>query len=265
MVRPGSSRIRPKRPLRLALVQIGQEQYARAEQTLHGVSERDPFDWRVHWYRGRMRLAQGQAKDAYTLFDRVYSELPGELAPKLACALAAEAAGNRDAALRLYDVVSRTDPNFTAAAFGLARCRAAVGDRAGAVAALGRVSATSSLYVPPPRPACLSPRPGPSDADAARRVRASPSVSQAIQALALDGLALHQFSAELFLTAVAQVEAKAFPENPADLVLGQSLQLRSLRAGAERELRACARLSKTPEERIAFVDQANQVRPRTLF
>jgi len=209
-----------------------------------------------------MRLAQGQAKDAYALFDRVYSELPGELAPKLACALAAEASGNRDAALRLYNVVSRTDPNFTAAAFGLARCRASVGERAGAVAALGRVPATSSLYVPAQLALArvlVNPTPTPPGASELRQA------SEAIQALALDGLALHQFSAELFLTAVAQVEAKAFPENPADLVLGQSLQLRSLRAGAERELRACAHLSKTPEERIAFVDQANQVRPRTLF
>ena len=249
-------------PLRLALVQIGQEQYAKAEQTLHGVAERDPFDWRVHWYRGRMRLAQGQAKDAYALFDRIYGELPGELAPKLACALAAEAAGDRDTALRLYDVVSRTDPNFTAAAFGLARCRAAVGDRAGAVAALGRVPATSSLFVPAQLAlARVLVHPTPTPPGAAELLQAS----KAIQALGLDGLALHQFSAELFLTAVAQVEAKAFPENPTDLVLGQSLQLRSLRAGAERELRACAHLSKTPEERVAFVDQANRVRPRTLF
>ena len=237
-------------PLRLALVQIGQEQYAKAEQTLHGVAERDPFDWRVHWYRGRLRLGQGQMKDAYALFDRVYSELPGELAPKLACALAAEAAGNRDTAMRLYDVVSRTDPSFTAAAFGLARCRAAVGDRAGAVAALARVPATSSLYVPAQLAlarALVSPTPTPPSRNDLMQA------SQAIQALGLDGLALHQFSAELFLTAVAQVEAKAFAENSDDQILGQSLHLRSLRAGAERELRACAHLSKTPEERVAFV------------
>jgi len=249
-------------PLRLALVQIGLEQYAKAEQTLHGVAERDPFDWRVHWYRGRLRLGQGQTKDAYALFDRVYSELPGELAPKLACALAAEASGNRDAALRLYDVVSRTDPSFTAAAFGLARCRAAMGDRTGAVAALARVPVTSSLYVSAQLALArvlVNPTPTPPGRNELMQA------SQAIQALGLDGLALHQFSAELFLTAVAQVEAKAFAENSDDQILGQSLHLRSLRAGAERELRACAHLSKTPEERITFVDQANQVRPRTLF
>ncbi len=249
-------------PLRLALVQIEVEQHDQAEQTLAGVQERDPFDWRVRWYRGRSQLAQGKAKSAYASFDHIYSELPGELAPKLACALAAEAMGDQETAIRFYDVVSRTDPNFTAAAFGLARCRAARGDRAGAVAAYGRVPATSSLYVPAQI--------------ALARVLVQPTgtppgerelvqASETIQALAISGLALHHFSAELFLTAIAQVEAKAIAENPAGQVLGYSLQLRSLRTGAERELRACAHLSKTPEERMAFVDQANQVRPRTLF
>ena len=249
-------------PLRLALAQMTEGHTDKAELTLKDVEEKDAYDWRVHWYRGRCRLIQGRAPDAYIAFNRVYSELPGELAPKLACALAAEASGDRETAARLYDVVSRTDPSYASAAFGLARCRAATGDRAGAVAAYGRVPSTSSLYVSAQLAlARVLIQPTPNPPGAAELMQAS----SAIQALALDGLALHRFSADLFLTAVAQMEARALPASDTDRVLGQTLQLKALREGAERELRACAHLAQTPDERTAFVDQANQVRPRTLF
>ena len=46
-----------------------------------------------------------------------------------------------------YDRVSRTDASFTAASFGLARCREALGDSAGADDAYGRVPNTSSHHV----------------------------------------------------------------------------------------------------------------------
>ncbi len=249
-------------PLRLALAQMTEGHTDKAELTLKDVEEKDAFDWRVHWYRGRCRLIQGKASEAYAAFDRVYGELPGELAPKLACALAAEMAGDGNTAARLYDVISRTDPSYASAAFGLARCRAALGDRAGAVAAYGRVPAASSLYVPAQLALArvlISATPAPPNA--AELIQAS----QAIQALALDGIALHRFSADLFLTAVAQMEARVFPASDTDRVLGQAMQLKALREGAERELRACAHLAETPKERTVFVDQANQVRPRTLF
>ena len=41
-------------------------------------------------------------------------------------------------------------------------------------------------------------------------------------------------------------------------------ELRNLsEAQAERELRECARLSAKPHEKVAFVDAANRIRPRT--
>ena len=98
------------------------------------------------WYRGYSLLAQGQAAAAYTAFDQVYNELPGEPAVKLAVALAAEAAGDDVTASRLYDLVSTTDPSFVTATFGLARCLSRGGKRAEAVAAYQRVSDSSSLH-----------------------------------------------------------------------------------------------------------------------
>ena len=138
-------------PLRLALTLIQAGEYAEAESCLTAVESRSLGDWRVHWYQGLSLLYQGPASSASAAFDRVYSELPGEPAAKLALALSAELSvdlGNRDAvAIRLYDLVSRTDPAFATAAFGLARAwdvPAAVPKRRRPT---GAVPQTSSLYV----------------------------------------------------------------------------------------------------------------------
>ena len=53
--------------------------------------------------RGRLLLAQGKPKDAYAVFDRVYSELPGELAPETGGGAGGRTGGrpeDRDPALR---------------------------------------------------------------------------------------------------------------------------------------------------------------------
>ncbi len=249
-------------PLRLADEAIGTAQYAAAEGYLAHVLEQDPFDWRVWWYRGRLLLAQGKPRDAQAAFDKVYSELPGELAPKLALALSAELAQDWKTAESYYDRVSRTEPNYVSASFGLARCLAATADKSGAVAAYGRVPATSSFFTEAQMSlarALLHAQPtAPGENELIQ-------AAKAIAALSLEGFALHRLSAELYLTAVAQVEAKAVPANSANRLLGQEMAARSLRIGAERELRACARYAKTQQERFAFIDQANNIRPHTLL
>ena len=80
--------------LRLAQALIELESYSEAAELLDQSAKEDPFDWRAAWYRGYSFLAQGRAAEAYTAFDQVYNELPGELAVKLAVAMAAEAAGD---------------------------------------------------------------------------------------------------------------------------------------------------------------------------
>src|SRR4051812_33506983 len=82
----------------------------------------DGADWRVAWCDGLLALATGDFAYARQRFDAVYSALPGELAPQLALGLTLELAGDPGAA-GYYDTVSRTDPAYTLAAAGLARCR----------------------------------------------------------------------------------------------------------------------------------------------
>src|SRR5205807_4184118 len=76
----------------------------------------------------------------------VYDELPGELAPKLALAFAAEAAGNTASAGRYFELVWTVDRSCISAAFGVARACLAAGDRPGAIAALAAVPETSSHH-----------------------------------------------------------------------------------------------------------------------
>ena len=248
-------------PLRLAVLLIGDDKVSEAEQNLAQVEARDPFDWRGVWVRGLSLLAQQKYREAVTVFDFVVNELPGDLAPKLALALAYEKAGDMKNAVRLYDTVSRTNPEFTSASFGMARCLAQSGERSGAVDAYNRVPTTSSRYIEAQMAltrALVHTLPTPPGEQ--ELIRAS----QTLQALASDTFDLHYLSAQLLLTAAHQVEAKAITANNSAQLLGQNLHATSLRLGVERELRACAHLAKTPEEKIALTDQANRERPRTL-
>ena len=73
---------------------------------------------------GWPRSARDDAAGAQAAFNAVYGQVPGELAPKLALALACETGGERDVAESLYVTCARTDANYIApAAFGLARIR----------------------------------------------------------------------------------------------------------------------------------------------
>ena len=93
---------------------------------------------------GLAALAADDAAGAQAAFNAVYGQVPGELAPKLALALACETSGELDVAESLYATCARTDANYIApAAFGLARIRAARGDLDGALAALDLVPPTS--------------------------------------------------------------------------------------------------------------------------
>lgn len=217
--------------LRLALLRTEQERYPEAEQLLLQVAEKDPFDWRVLWVRGLSKLAQKRYGEAATAFDIVCNELPGELVPKLALALANELGGDTQNAIRLYDVVSRTNPEFTSASFGLARCLARQKDRMGTVSAYQRIANSSSRYVEAQM------------ALARALVHIEPAApgekelvlaSETLQKLTTDSFDLHYLSAQLLLAAVRQVEAKALAANANAQLLGQTMQANSLRLGVER-------------------------------
>jgi serine/threonine-protein kinase PknG len=122
------------------------EDFTEAEILLDRVAQQDAWDWRVDWYRGKSLLAQNHAQRSQAAFDRVYFDLPGELAPKLAFAIAAEQGKNYQLAAQMYELVECTDLNYPTSAFGLARCRLMQGNRNSAVTALQQVPPTSNLY-----------------------------------------------------------------------------------------------------------------------
>jgi serine/threonine-protein kinase PknG len=256
-LRPKSTEAR----LRLANAMIDAQDFKGADLVLSALEKEDPWEWRARWYRGRLHMAQGMAKEAQHAFDQVYFDLPGELAPKLGFAMAAEQAGNFEIASHMYELVARTDPGYASACFGLARCLAAGGDRTGAIAALERIPKTSSLHTR-------------SRVEAARallgRSRTAPnpeelaSASAAIEAIALDGIEKQRIAQMVLGAALELVRAKALPPNSAVKVLGFGLEEDQLRFGLEQSFRAMARLVDGPG-RVELVDRANAIRPRTLF
>ncbi|MGO9114884.1 MAG: tetratricopeptide repeat protein [Thermoguttaceae bacterium] len=245
--------------LRLARTMIEMESYAEAAEVLDRAEKEDPFDWRVAWYRGYSLLAQGEVA-AYTAFDQVYNELPGEPAVKLAVAMAAEAAGDDATAARLYDLVSTTDPSFVTATFGLARCLTRGGKRAEAVAAYERVPASSSLH---PRAQIGLARVLIDLHGGGASVEELCRASVAIDAMAAEGRDVVQLRAELFESALRLLTGQRIQHQAAVRLLGRSLDEASLRRGLEESLRFLARLEPDRRQQIVFVDRANQIRPVT--
>ncbi|QFZ24449.1 serine/threonine protein kinase [Saccharothrix syringae] len=213
-----------------------------------------PDDWRPGWYRGVVALVDGRVDAARAAFEQVCDVLPGEAAPKLALGVCAELAGDRAAAAAHYEVVWRTDHSFVSAAFGLARVLVARGDRGAAVAVLDSVPDTSIQHV--------------AAQVAAVRLQAAGSPADVVAAGArLEGVELDVarragLTAELLRVALDLARGGTPPG--AARLLGCEPTEEGLRLGLERCYRQLARLADTPEERIALVDRANAVRPRTL-
>jgi serine/threonine-protein kinase PknG len=248
--------------LRLAaeLIEIGD--WPSAEEALAEVDAIDRWEWRTSWYRGVMDLARERFGDCRASFTAVYRALPGELAPKLALGMACESGGGvLIETAGWYEIVSRTDPGFTAAAFGLARCRLAAGDRVGALAAYDRIPDSSSAYVEAQtaRIRCLTGTNdgGPGTAD---ELLVAGSI---LESLAVRGEQRVRLQAEVLESALALVESGGAYDDGRDSLLGHRFSERDLRFGVERSYRELARWAADSSERIDLVDRANQVRPRT--
>jgi serine/threonine-protein kinase PknG len=160
-----------------------------------------------------------------------------------------------------YDIVSRTDPGFTGATFGLARCRLATGDRGGALAAYDRVPDSSSAYIEAQttRIRCLGALDGAGD-PTVDDLFAAGSV---LEALPVDAEQRASLTAELLETALRLAQNGAATHNGSADLLGHRFAERDLRFGLERSYRALARAARSRGERIRLVDRANAVRPRT--
>ncbi|WP_344619595.1 serine/threonine-protein kinase, partial [Dactylosporangium salmoneum] len=250
-----------------ALVEAGD--LAGAEHELQGVAT--DGDWRRDWSEGLIALAAGAPKRAEDAFDRVFDALPGEPAAQLALAAANELAGERAWADWRYQRVWRVDHNFVSAAFGVARMRLAGGDRPGAVAVLDEVPDISTHHVAAQIAAVR----------AALHTECGPLTpgdfldsSDRLEKLKLDKQRRAKLAVEMFHTALDWLGVDKRPGaavGPLPAVaatgrlLGQAFTEREIRFGLERAYRSLAADESDPIARYALVDQANAVRPRTVF
>jgi len=273
----------PERRLALARAQLDVGDHAGARHTLADLAAEDPSDWRIAWTDGLRLLAltdAGAPAAAAGAFGAVYDELPGELAPKLALAFAAEAAGDAATAGRYFRLVWTVDRSGVSAAFGLARACLATGDRPGAIAALAAVPDTSSYHAAAQIAAVrilvssgttgddlrqASGRLGRLPLDEARRQQLTVEILRAALGWAADGQAPPgQAPPGQAPSGQAQGSARTPARVSGDgLILGCEPNERSLRFGLERGYRALARLTSDRGRRIELVDMANAVRPKT--
>jgi serine/threonine-protein kinase PknG len=246
--------------LRLVAAMIDDGWLGEAQAQLAEIHAGDPWEWRVGWYRGIAALERARPDEARESFEGVYGAVPGELAPKLALGLACESAGDLVAAAGWYEIVARTDPTITSASFGLARCRLSAGDRAGTLAAYERVPDTSSGYIDAQtaRIRCLS-----HDGDGDPRLQDLLAAGSALEALSLEGEQRERLRADLLECALRVALSGRASDDGAARVLGLPLVERDLRLALERSYRELARHAASRAERIALVDDANRVRPRT--
>jgi serine/threonine-protein kinase PknG len=245
-------------PLALARAHIAAGSLDDARAILDGLAAADPYEWRVGWYRGCAALVAGDAAAARAAFDAGYAALPGELAPQLALAAAAELDGDTDAALRRYRQVWHTDHTFVSAAFGVARILLGRDDRAGAVAVLDAVPTnsnehhTAQVAAARARLAATVDGLAPTDlTDAAARV----------ERLRLDVERHASITVEVLGTALDWV--RSGPNGTYGEVLGHPLTERGLRLGLESAYRVLAKVAPDAATRVELVDQANRIRPRT--
>jgi serine/threonine-protein kinase PknG len=247
-------------PLRLvrASLEIGAPKDAR--KRLADLEAVIPGDWRLAWYGGQCALLEDEFDKAAVDFDTVLATLPGELAPKLAVAATAELRGMRQEAARYYEIVWRTDRSYVSAVFGLARQRMRVADRAGAVSVLDQVPSDSAYFTAAGATAIEILLDGQTPEsldestllDAGKRAAAltvESTTKRAIMRLSVLGAALGWL--------------RAGNQNSAQRLLGAAFDESDIRIGMERAYRELAHETTDVWERIALVEKANTIRPKT--
>jgi serine/threonine-protein kinase PknG len=235
---------------------------AEAEGLLSELTRALPGDWRVDWYRGISALTAGLWERAKGIFDALYTRMPGEAAPKLALAFCCEGAGQRAEAARRYESVWRTDRGYVSAAFGLARVRLLMGDRAGAVTALDDVSSLSRHYGAAQLGAMVVSVRGrpPAELTEADLLAAQ---QRLVESRVVDNERRNQLVAELLEAGLEWVHA-GYTAGPDARLHGARLTEDELRRKLEATYKALARLAEDADAKHALVAKANAVRSWTL-
>ncbi|MCW2762251.1 MAG: serine/threonine protein kinase, partial [Marmoricola sp.] len=228
-----------------------------ADSAAQALLVEDPWEWRAAWMAGLIALARGRTADAQSAFNAVYGQVPGELAPKLALAVACETGGEVDVAESLYVTCARTDASYIApAAFGLARIRSGRGDVEDAIRALDLVPATSRAFTPARR------RRAGLQAESGGGLRSLAAALESIETLTIDPVDRSRFRVDVLKSALHLVETNGV--DPAVTIGGRPASEPSLRDGLEAAYRDLALHAATHQERVVLVDQANAVRQWTL-
>ncbi|MGK5530783.1 tetratricopeptide repeat protein [Streptomyces sp. URMC 129] len=266
---PTDSVERRVRELRAYLEMPGEEAERAVRETLAALAARNASDWRVVWYQGLAALVREDWELAALSFDAIYDAFPGEVAPKLALAVCAEALGQLDNAADYYELVWTSDPGHVSAGFGLARVRLAAGDRRRAVRALESIPETSAHYTAA-RVAAVRARlrQRPSTEDLLPDLLAAGQQVASLRRAGLEPSLGEQLSCEVLGCALDWVlsqppgQSRQQTEHPTEL-LGAPLDETGIRLGLERSYRRLARLAQTSSERTELVEAANRFRPRT--
>ncbi len=246
--------------LRLVRAALEMGAPAEARERLAELAPRLSGDWRVPWYRGQCALLEHDYVSAAEDFDSVLAVLPGELPPKVALAAAAELRGDHDEAERYYRTVWRTDDGYVSAAFGLARQRVRGHDLPGAIAALDRVPDATAHATPAGATAIEILLDG-READGTDEDTLL-DAERRLSRLNIESPARHAtIRLQIFKAALDWLHAGNSPTAPG--LLGVDFDERGLRLGMERCYRALARDASDMWERIALVQSANAIRPRT--
>ena len=250
--------------LRLANELSEKNDFASCDKILDKLQADDPFEWKVQWERGKSYLRQKVFDKAIEEFERVYFEMPGELAPKLARAYALEAAGRCKEALELYSRVAKVDTRMASAIFGKARCLTVLGDPMGSFTTLNEISESHSLH-------------GQSKLRAARyliesknfNIQVLATAAKAIEVAFTEGAAAKQLAGVLLLKASLIANTAAVAHMTKEMavlkIFGIPIKEFDLRIAAENHFRQAARMAENVNDKIHWVDMANRARPRTLF
>ncbi len=241
-----------------------------------------PGAWRVAWWRGVVHLAAGRAGDAEPFFSVVSAELPGELAPRLAMAVALESAaaggGDRSPAVgvtiapdledtmpRPVDPTSWWRPPTRRSPVPASGCHGSVRRR-----------------VTGPGRRCSRPHPGhlqlaTSKPRSPRSASAPPTWPAAHRARRSRSALPHHRGSDRRVVGPAARWSATYSIRPCILLLDQRVDpdpdvalagapsTRTTSAGDwRRTYRSLAKLAPTDEERFRLVDLANANRPRTL-
>jgi serine/threonine-protein kinase PknG len=239
---------------------------ARAHAFADELLAQDPWDWRALWIDGLAAMQEQDWGAAQSAFNAVYQQVPGELAPKLALAIACEKGDLPDVAEGLYITCAATDATYVApSAFGLSRVRANRSDTAGAVAALDQVPSTSRGY-----PESRQLRAEVLLAGGGSDLAVLDQAMRSIESVSMDPIARQRYTVRILTQALDVVTAGnaaalgAASSRPAPTVGSHSATEGGLREGLEKAYRALARDAPLREDRVGLVNKANEVRSWTL-